>query len=41
MSDVVLLLAGGTEPGPELLAVLPADGVRCIEGPVVFEPYAP
>lgn len=30
MSNVVLLLAGGTEPGPELLSALPADGVRCI-----------
>ncbi|MDH5290697.1 MAG: thiamine diphosphokinase [Acidimicrobiia bacterium] len=30
MSDVVLLLAGGTEPGPELLAALPTDGVSCI-----------
>ncbi|MEZ5411879.1 MAG: thiamine diphosphokinase [Acidimicrobiales bacterium] len=30
MSNVVLLLAGGSEPGSELLAALPGDGVRCI-----------
>ena len=30
MSDVVLLLAGGSEPGPELLSILPGAGVRCI-----------
>ncbi len=30
MSNVVLLLAGGSEPGPELLSALPAGGVRCI-----------
>lgn len=30
MSNVVLLLAGGSGPGPELLSALPAAGVRCI-----------
>jgi len=30
MSDTVLVLAGGGEPGPELLAALPATGVRCL-----------